>query len=276
MATRFILLLALGSFAIGTLAGYFAWPPEPKAGSKAIEKKIAGISESETGTSGDKPTRGSARRPPKPMMGLDEAGNVILPAALASRFQFIGLSDDKVNRKDLRVLGLSEAEMDDMDALIQDTLKRAEERGRPLMEEFTRNADEIVWKVRGDAAATDEKERVSDELHRILGGDSREAIAERLLDGIERLAIPCGDEEYFIHVTRSPTSPGYLGFNRVRLTARPGGDPLPSPGDSFKGIRDRYFYESISPNGGVAPPVELKGLLEGRNWESLLKGKAGS
>jgi hypothetical protein len=273
MPPRFILFLALASFAIGTLAGYFVWPPAFVAESRALDQGIARISDAGTDTSGDKPVRGSAIRQPKPMIGIDEAGNFVLPAALASRFQFIGLHDDKVNRKDLRVLGLSEAEMDALDGLILDTVKRAGERGNPLMEEFTRNADEIVWKVRGDAAATEEKERISGELHRILGGDSREVIAERLLGEIERLAIPCGAEDYFIYVARSPTTPGYLSFNRVQLTARPDGNPLPSPGDSFKGIRDRYFYQSISPNGGIAPPEELKGLLEGRNWEALLQGK---
>jgi hypothetical protein len=273
MAPRFILLLALGSFGIGTLAGYFVWPPAPEAESRALDQGIARISDAGTDSSVDKPARGSASRPPKPVIGMDEAGNFVLPAALASRFQFIALSDDKVNRKDLRVLGLNEAEMDALDGLILDTVKRAGERGNPLMEEFTRNADEIVWKVRGDAAAAEEKERVSEELRRILGGKSREVIAERLLGGIERLAIPCGAEDYFIYVARSQTAPGYLSFNRVQLTARPGGDPLPSPGDSFKGIRDRYLYESISPNGGTSPPAELKGLLEGRNWESLLQGK---
>ncbi|HEY1123588.1 MAG TPA: hypothetical protein VGE67_18365, partial [Haloferula sp.] len=65
-------------------------------------------------------------------------------------------------------------------------------------------------------------------------------------------------------------------FSRVQVTARPGGDPLPSPGDSFKGLRDRYFYQSIRPTGGTSPPVGLQDLLEGRNWESLLQKKAGS
>ncbi|HEY1122666.1 MAG TPA: hypothetical protein VGE67_13730, partial [Haloferula sp.] len=161
------------------------------------------------------------------MIGKDEAGNFVLPAALGSRFQFIGLSDDKVNRKDLRVLGLSESAMDEMDELIRDTVKRAVERGRPLMEEFTRNTDEIILKVRGDAAAAEEKERLLEELSRILGGESREAIVKRLLSEIERLAIPYGTEDYFIYVARSQTTPGYLSFNRIQLTARPGGDPLP-------------------------------------------------
>jgi len=275
MAPRFIIALALASFATGGLAGYF-WPRTVAVESGALKQGVGSVSDAGTNTAGDKPAKGSASRPPKPVIGKDEAGNFVLPAALAGRFQFIGLHGDQVNRKDLRVLGLSEAAMDEMDGLIRDTVKRAGERGRPLMEEFTRNEDEIILKVRGDAAAAEEKERLSEELRRILGGGSREAIAERLQGEIEHLAIPCGEEDYFIYVTRSPTLTGYLSFNRVRLTARPGGDPLPSPGDSFKGIRDRYFYESISPTGGTSPPVELKDLLEGKNWESLLKGKAGS
>lgn len=273
MPPRSILLLALASFAIGTLAGYFVWSPEREVKSQAPALGTADASNAGTATSGGKQARISAIRTPKPVIGKDEAGNFLLPAALASRFQYIGLHDDKVNRKDLRVLGLSEAEMDDMDELIRDAMKRAGERGRPLMEEFTRNADEIVWKVRGDATATEEKERVAGELRRILGGDSRSEMEERLLEEIGRLTTPCGTNDYFIYVARSETTPGYLSFNRVQLTVRPGGAPLPSPGDSFKGIRDRYFYQSISPNGGITPPVEYKALLEGRNWESLLPKK---
>ena len=131
-------------------------------------------------------------------------------------------------------------------------------------------------KVRGDAAAAEEKKRLSEELRRILGGESREGIAERLLSEIESLAIPYGTEDYFIYVASSPTTPGYLSFSRVQVTARPGGDPLPSPGDSFKGILDRYLYQNVRPTGGTSPPVELKVLLEDRNWESLLKSKVGS
>ena len=275
MTPRFIMVLALASFAIGGLGGYF-WPRAAEVESQALGQRVANASDAGTNAAGDMPTKRSANRPAKPVIGADDAGNLVLPAALASRFQFIALSDDKVNRKDLRVLGLSEATMDEMDELICDTLKRAGERGRPLMEEFTRNADEIIWKVRGDGEAKEEKARVSEELRRILGENSSEAIAERLLGEIGRLSIPCGEEDYFIYVTRSPTVPGYLSFNRIQLTARPGGDPLPSPGDSFKGIRDRYFYQSISPSGGTSPPVEFSGLLEGRNWESLLNGKTGS
>ena len=275
MARRFILILALGSFVVGALAGYFG-PRAAAVESRTVDQEIGSNSDAGTNAAGDKPTKGLASRPARPVIGKDEAGNFILPAALGSLFQFIGLSDDKVNRKDLRVLGLSESAMDEMDGLIHDTMKRAAERGRPLMEEFTRNADEIILKVRGDAAAAEEKERLSEELRRILGGGSREAIAERLLGEIEHLAIPCGKEDYFIYVTRSPTLTGYLSFNRVRLTARPGGDPLPSPGDSFKGIRDRYLYQNVRPTGGTSPPAELKVLLEDRNWESLLKSKVGS
>ena len=276
MAPRFIIVLALASFVIGGLAGYF-WPRAEAVGPRVLNQEDVGSkSGAEADIAGGKTGKSSSSRPAKPVIGMDEAGNFLLPAALASRFQFIGLSDDKVNRKDLRVLGLSEATMDEVDELIHDTLKRAVERGRPLMEEFTRNADEIVWKVRGDATAEEEKARVSEELRRIMSGSSSEAVAERLLEEIERLAIPYGTEDYFIYVARSQTTPGYLSFSRVQVTARPGGDPLPSPGDSFKGIRDRYFYRSVSPTGGTSPPVELKDLLEGRNWESLLRGKTGS
>ncbi|RYD84761.1 MAG: hypothetical protein EOP84_04610 [Verrucomicrobiaceae bacterium] len=275
MVPRFVIILALASFAIGGVAGYY-WPWASAVEARVLDQEAGSASGAGTNTAGDKPGMGSAIRRAKPVIGKDEAGNFVLPAALADRFQFIALSDDKVNRKDLRVLGLSEATMDEMDRLISDTLKRAVERGRPLMEDFTRNEDEIVWKVRGDATAKEEKAQVSEELRRILAGNSNEVIAERLLGGIERLAFPCGTEDYFIYVARSPTTPGYLSFNRIKLTERPGGDPLPSPGDSFNGMRDRYLYESISPNGGIAPPVELIGLLEGRNWESLLKGKTGS
>ncbi len=266
-SVRLILFMSL-AFASGSWIGYTTFPSrragEPDGGRTQGKQ----VRNPENFSSGPVPSR-SARREQRPTVRVDEKGDYLLPPKLAERFHYMVLNGMKVNREDMKVIGLDEGQMDRLQQLVDDAFKRSVERIMPAMREFTNHEDEIVWKVEGDRdAVAADRAWMEEQVHDIIGKDSP-MLEREIIGKLTYLTLVNGVQDYFIRISRSDRGQGSFAFENLLLTPRDNG-PQPEPGDSFYNLEGRYSYSSTHRFGGTLPPPNLAPLLEGKDWRKLL------
>jgi len=273
------MIIVFAAFAAGTGLGYMTFDTEPETASTPAQASQFRPYSSH-GTLGDKSpsrkSRPSARREAPPSIMTDRDGNLMLPTTIADRFEIMVLSGLKANREDLRVLGMSEEQIDHVQQIVDQTLQSCFEREKSVIQDFTASGDEIVRMIPGDpAAAATEKQRLLDAIQ-LMGGTKTALLEEKLVGALAYMTRNFGAMDSFFRVSRqegSSSSERQLSFERIQLFLGHG-EPPPSPGSSFMGYAKKYRFMSSCRFVGKAPPEDTAHLLQDGQWEHLLRPKS--
>ncbi|MGL4399550.1 MAG: hypothetical protein ACRCXD_06755, partial [Luteolibacter sp.] len=220
-------------------------------------------------------SRAQGRREAAPAIKTDSNGNLILPVSLVDRFQILVLSGLEANREDLRVMGMSDSQIHQVQQIVDQTLQRCFDREKSVVQDFTMSDDELVRMIPGNpSAAATEKQRLVDAIQ-LMGGTETALLEKELVGKLAGLTLDFGAMDSFFRVSRkegSGNSERLLFFERLQLSPRPGESP-PSPGTSFIGYTEKYEFSSTSRFVAKAPPDETAHLLQDGQWKPLLQPK---
>lgn len=272
---------AIAAFAIGIGVGYLIRPVSyaSEAARDTVAGAVAHSEDPSNGEAGMARVRRSTRTLEVPVpVRMDAEGNFILPPAMAERLQCIFLNGTKVNAKDLKITGLDDEQIGEIQKLLDEVFQRIAERQRAGMSEFTISDQEMVWKIRGDRSAAEaDKQWLTDRLQQICGAKAG-LISERLINEVGNSNVRFCETDYYLRVYhyRPEHADHYLGFENIVLhperskeSGRPT-EPL-EPGVSFTDYDKRWIYESSNRTSGLVPPDTLIPLLHDKDWQRLLK-----
>jgi len=281
MKRRPLLIGAIATFAIGLGVGYLTHPASHA--NDVGSGTAAGVHAKPGNHPEEKEQRGQVRRStrtqesPVPIR-MDAEGNYILPPAMADRLRCNFVDGTKTNADDLRIMGLDDEQIGDIQRLLDDVLQRIAERQRAGMTEFTVNDQEMVWKIRGDrAAAAADKQRLTDGLQQICGAKAG-LLSKRMIDEVGNSNVRFCETDYYLRVYlfRPEQDPSYLGFENIVL--HPGRSNQsgiitepPEPGRSFMNYQKQWIFESSGRHGGLVPSDTVMPLLRDKDWQRLIK-----
>ena len=231
--------IVASSFAMGVGLGYWTLPVDAEADSSAIpqtQRRTIRGTQAQQNTSPHRPTRSSRHRESPPSIKTDRSGNLLLPASMTDRIQCMLLDGTKANRPDLRLLGLSEEQIDQVQQIVEGTTQRCFDREKSVMKEFTTSDQELVKLIPGNpAAAAAERQRLIDAI-KLTGATNSLLLEDRLVKELDYLTKEFGAKDYYLRVSRvedgSENSENRLSFERIHLYLQPG-EPPPTPGSSF-------------------------------------------
>ncbi|HSP44023.1 MAG TPA: hypothetical protein VLO11_14210 [Luteolibacter sp.] len=270
-------VITFSSFVMGVGLGYWALPVDAEVDSSAIHqphrRTIRGT-QARANTSPHRPTRSSRHRDSTPSIKTDRSGNLLLPASMADRIQCMLLNGTKANRSDLRLIGLSDGQIDQVQQIMEETIQRCFDRERSVMIEFTTSDDELVKLIPGNpAAAAAEKQWLIDAV-RLAGATNAELLEKRLIEEIGYITMGFGATDSYFRVSRvedgSENSENRLSFERIQLYLQPG-ETSPAPGSSFMDYQKSYKFHSSNRFGGKNPPDYTLHLLQDGQWKHLLE-----
>ena len=270
-----LLFAASAAFAIGLGLGYLIFTPTPAAtaaGSPPPEPRTRSSNHAAVDTA-DSPLRTTRPRGKKIPLHIDAEGNYVLPPAMADRLECLVLDGTKVNAVDLKILGLDDARIGEVQRLVDDTFQRFFERKRAAMREFTTSDDELVWKIPGDQpAAMADEQRIIDGVQAICGAKAG-LLSGRLVSQIKSATAQLGIRDYFLRISRVGNTGHGLAFENLVIFPGPDDGEQPAPGIPFTDYQKRWRYDSSGRNGGSEPPDTLLPLIGDKDWQRLLTPK---
>lgn len=220
----------------------------------------------------DRASRSSRTRKVLPSIQVDEDGNYHLPAALVERLQFMALQEMKVNRRDLRILGLTDPEMDELQELVTRLCEKCFSREASVVKDFTRSEEELVLLVPGDRAFAEAVKKEAEEGVRSIAGAKAALLEPRMISDIGDLTMDFGRSDYYQRVGGSKSSPGSLELESVRISApMKEGIAMPAAGDSFVDYKSSYRFGArrcYGYDGSV--PEFIRHLVTKEDFEALL------
>lgn len=274
MSLRRSVLVFTAAFLVGGAIGYWTFSHQSQAEpGPAAAAQEAGAGDHPGGKQlPDRASRPLRKRKVLPAIHLDEDGNYHLPAALVERLQFMALQEMKVNRGDLRILGLTEPELDQLEELVKRICGKCFNREVSVAKDFTRGEEELILLVAGDRVFAEAIKREAEEGVRSITGAKALLLEPRMVSDLENLTMDFGLFDYYQRIGRSKSSPGNLEIESIRIS-RPmkEGIAMPAPGDSFVDYQSRYYFGSQRRYGyGGSVPEFIRHLVTKEDCEALL------
>ncbi|QJE98523.1 hypothetical protein [Luteolibacter luteus] len=276
MSVRRPVFIFLVAFLLGGVIGFAGYSSKKNRGepdgsrSGHADEKDDSLSDGRASETRLTPTRKEA-----PALRVDENGNYLLPAALAERLQIMALSEMKVNRTELAILGFTDAELDQLQELISEVCEKCFSREEAAVKDFTRGETELVRLIPGDRSFAESVKNDALEGMRRIAGRKAPLLETRMLSELESLTMDFGRTDYYQRVGLSDSSSNGLEIESV-LISQPmqEGGLMPEPGDSFQGYKTRYRYGARRRYGyGGEVPEFLRHLITKEECEALLPRK---
>ena len=220
-------------------------------------------------------TRLTRARKEAPALRVDGNGNYLLPAALAERLQIMALSEMKVNRAELAILGFTDVELDQLQELVRGVCEKGVSREEGAVKDFTRGVEELVRLIPGDPSFAESVKNDALEGMRRIAGRKAPLLEARMLSELESLTMDFGRTDYYQRVGRSDSSSNGLEIESI-LISQPmqEGGSMPGQGDSFRDYKTRYRYGARRRYGyGGEVPEFLRHLITREECEALLPRK---
>lgn len=275
-----LLMGAFAAFAIGLGVGYLIGPASHASevsGEPGSRVAVQVDYHPGDGNEMSRVRRGTRASEAPVRVRIDEEGNFILPPAMAERLELSFLNWTKVNAKELKIIGLDDEQIGEIQKLLDEVFQRIADRQRAGMSEFTVSDQELVWKIQGDrAAAAADKQWLADGLQQICGAKA-ELISERMINAVGNSNVRFCETDYYLRVYLPyPDRKDHLGFENVVLHPGRAKEPgmsteFPEPGTSLMDYQKQWYYEASGRYGGEIPPDTVMPLLHDKDWQRLVK-----
>ncbi|MEO5913079.1 MAG: hypothetical protein ABIS50_02525 [Luteolibacter sp.] len=268
-------IASFAAFAIGLGFGHLTLTPSLASATsgKVVPKFPVNPSNQAASDTAGSPLRSTRPREKKIPLRIDAEGNYLLPPAMADRLDCVVLIGTKVNPVDLRILGLDDTQIGQVQELVDEVFRRFFERKRAAMREFTINDDEMVWEIPGDrSGAIADEQRIIDAVHAICGAKAG-LLSDRLVQQIKSGTAQLGIESYFLRAYHPGGKGSMLAFENIVISPGLNKGSQPAPGSSFMDYQKQWIFGSSGRYGGAEPPDTLMPLIGDKDWQKLLTPK---